>query len=373
MENKATTSIARQLNLNFWVRQLFIFLSMDILLFLLAVGYLYNKEGFEIWMLKNPAIVIGVFEGLVLIFSLFKTRQIRRTLRPLNEMAKKAEELSKIDLDNHKFLDLENAISHVQPDMPGAKVSTGDKDLQSLEMAINNLLEKMRENYRQQSRFVSDASHELRTPIAVIQGYVNMLDRWGKEDENILNESIEALQHESQHMKKLVEQLLFLARGDSGRNTLKIEEFILTDLVREVSEESQMIDEKHQYRFVGEEGLMMRGDTAMLKQSIRIFTDNAAKYSEEGSGICLSVSQTDKEICYSVQDEGIGMSESEVVHIFERFYRSDVARSSKMGGTGLGLSIAKWIVDAHNGTIEILSRPNLGTRFTIKFVREERK
>ena len=81
----------------------------------------------------------------------------------------------------------------------------------------------MRETYRQQSRFVSDASHELRTPIAVIRGYADMLDRWGKEDESILDESIDAIKNESEHMQKLVEQLLFLARGDSGRNNLRIE------------------------------------------------------------------------------------------------------------------------------------------------------
>ena len=154
---------------------------------------------------------------------------------------------------------------------------------------MNNLLERMRDAYRQQNRFVSDASHELRTPIAVIQGYVNMLDRWGKEDESILEESIEALKNESQHMKDLVEQLLFLARGDSGRNHLKIEEFVLTDVVREVYEESVMIDEKHRYRFWGEEGIVMYGDIAMMKQSVRIFTDNAAKYSKDGDTICLSV------------------------------------------------------------------------------------
>lgn len=119
-------------------------------------------------------------------------------------------------------------------------LATGDKDLKSLEVAINNLLERMRRIYRQQNQFVSDASHELRTPIAVIQGYVNMLDRWGKDDEEILNESIEALKNESQHMKELVEQLLFLARGDCGRNTLKKETLNLTDIIRQVCEESEM-------------------------------------------------------------------------------------------------------------------------------------
>ena len=405
-ENKSTSSIARQINLNFWARQLSIFICMDILLLLLLAGTFFywqeqqiptgetvTERHFEnqdsiyeiqyvmvtdrteryvcrLWeyilLLKYPAIVLGIYEGLVLFGNLFKTRQIRRTMKPLNDMAKKAEELGSMAFDSSKFLNLETAISNIKPDAPGAKLSTGDKDLQSLEVAINNLLERMRESYRQQNRFVSDASHELRTPIAVIQGYVNMLDRWGKEDESILAESIEALKNESQHMKELVEQLLFLARGDSGRNTLKMEEFVLTDIVREVCEESMMIDEKHKYRFQGEEGIRMTGDIAMIKQSVRIFTDNAAKYSKEGDTITLSVKNIEGEINYAVQDEGTGMAESEIVHVFERFYRSDSARNSKTGGTGLGLSIAKWIVDAHGGVIEVLSRPDFGTRFTVK-------
>lgn len=405
-ENRSTSSIARQINLNFWARQLSIFICMDILLLLLVTGTFFywqeqqiptgetvTERHFEnqdsiyeiqyvmvtdrgeryvcrLWeyilLLKYPAIVLGIYEGLVLFGNLFKTRQIRRTMKPLNDMAKKAEELSSLAFDSSKFLNLETAISNIKPDAPGAKLSTGDKDLQSLEVAINNLLERMRESYRQQNRFVSDASHELRTPIAVIQGYVNMLDRWGKEDESILAESIEALKNESQHMKELVEQLLFLARGDSGRNTLKMEEFVLTDIVREVCEESMMIDEKHNYHFEGEEGIRMTGDIAMIKQSVRIFTDNAAKYSKEGDTITLSVKNIEGEISYAVQDEGTGMAESEIVHVFERFYRSDSARNSKTGGTGLGLSIAKWIVDAHGGVIEVLSRPEFGTRFTVK-------
>ena len=101
---------------------------------------------------------------------------------------------------------------------------------------------------RQQSRFVNDASHELRTPIAVIQGYANMLERWGKTDEKILDEGIGAIKNEAEHMNYLVEQLLFLARGDSGRTALNKQPVMTNDLMREIYEESLMIDEKHRYR-----------------------------------------------------------------------------------------------------------------------------
>lgn len=287
-------------------------------------------------------------------------------MRPLNDIAIKTEQLSHMALDSEKFENFEQAISNLNPEMPDAKVHTGDQDLQSLEIAINNLLARMRESHRQQDRFVSDASHELRTPISVIQGYVNMLDRWGKEDEQILDESIEAIKNESENMKNLIEQLLFLARGDSGRNTLHFENFDLTETVKDVWEESIMIDEKHVYQFEGKEQITVNGDMSMIKQSLRILVQNAAKYSKEGDGITLKSKIEDGRPCYVVQDEGIGMAESEVIHVFERFYRAGSARNSAEGGSGLGLSIAKWIVDAHGGTIEILSRPEFGTRFTVK-------
>ena len=110
------------------------------------------------------------------------------------------------------------------------------------------MITKIQEAKKSQVRFVSDASHELRTPIAVIQGYVNMLDRWGKDDPEILNEAVEALKNESEHMKELIEQLLFLARGDSGRNSLNRRDFFFEEMLHDLWEESLMIDEKHQYK-----------------------------------------------------------------------------------------------------------------------------
>lgn len=124
-----------------------------------------------------------------------------------------AQQLSEMAFDETKYHNLEDAISNFRVDAMENGIHMHDKDLQGIETALNGLLERIRASYKQQTQFVSDASHELRTPIAVIQGYVNMLDRWGKEDTAILGESIEAIKNEANHMQKLVEQLLFLARG----------------------------------------------------------------------------------------------------------------------------------------------------------------
>ena len=337
-------------------------------------------------------VLIGLFV-LQLISNLLQYREedkkIRKILNPINEIALQADRLSKMSFTEEKYQLLEDAIEKIQPE-DTRTLSFGDSDLVGVEAAMNNLLLRMRDTYRQQARFVNDASHELRTPIAVIQGYANMLDRWGKEDEKILDESITAIRNESDHMNHLVEQLLFLARGDSGKTLVKREPVDLVGMMQEIYEESFMIDEGHLYRFrpaigtfssdvpsAGGDGTLsaedadrhlpkldFSADAALLKQAVRILVDNAAKYTQKGDEILLSVGRSaDGSVYLEVQDTGIGMAEADVQHMFERFYRSDEVRSYQ--GTGLGLSIAKWIVDKHGGHFEILSRTGLGTRIRI--------
>lgn len=368
MDNKKiSTSIARKINMQFWLKRLCGVLSLDMMLVLLFLMWNHMYEfGIPYQSLAIPAILLGIFEVVYLFTALFETGGIRRKLKPLNDLAVKAEKLSSFSLDSVKFQSLEHEIERISPLSLETGIHTGDKDLQSIEIALNNLLARIRESQRQQARFVSDASHELRTPIAVIQGYVNMLDRWGKQDETVLNESIEALKNESMHMKELVEQLLFLARGDSGRNHLNKTEFDCNDMMREVYEEAVMIDTQHRYLYKECDAAPVFGDIAMLKQSARIFVQNAAKYTKEGGEILLSTVTDSQYTAYIVQDSGIGINSDEISHIFERFYRADEARGTQTGGSGLGLSIAKWIIDAHDGSIEVLSGPDIGTRFTVK-------
>ena len=350
-------------------------------------------------MLKN----IGLACNIVLVVRVLILFLIRRPLEnkkymkvlsPLNELALKADELSKLEFGEDKYQLIEDAISHLDAG-EGSTLSLGDRDLLGVEAAINNLLLRVRESNKQQARFVNDASHELRTPIAVISGYADMLARWGRDDEKVLDESITAIQKESTRMKHLVEQLLFLARGDSGRTALQLEQTDIRDLMREAYEESVMIDENHVYKFNvqagdaagvgssatagaggtgssmqasganrgGGTGLTVYADPGMLKQAVRILIDNAAKYTKEHDEILLGVGISGGHPYLQVQDCGIGMAEADVPHMFDRFYRADEARSFE--GTGLGLSIAKWIVDKHGGHFEIVSRKDLGTRIRI--------
>lgn len=322
------------------------------------------------------ALALIAFEVVFCIGQLFSGRRLsRRLLKPLDKMAQAARELTRSaafvpppqqESDEEKLHDLEDAISRISPNRPDEKLHTGDRDLQGLQDAINNLLTRMHESYRQQAQFVSDASHELRTPIAVIQGYAGMLDRWGKQDEKILDESISAIKSETAYMSRLIEQLLFLARGDTGRNRMEFRQVSLGELMKEVYEDSLVIDRKHDWRIDVQENVLCRGDADMLKQCARILADNALKYTPEGGVIRLRAYLNAEGVpCMEVQDSGIGISGEDLQHVFDRFYRSDPARGRASGGTGLGLSIAKWIVDRHGGHFDVLSREKLGTRMTV--------
>ena len=322
--------------------------------------------------IKQALIIICIVFGALLVLRLTwmlivslpkQSSRVRTILEPLNELALKADELSRMEFGEDKYHMLEDAIANLDAD-ESSKLSLGDSDLLGIEAAINNLLTRIREANMQQARFVNDASHELRTPIAVIGGYADMLARWGKDDEKVLGESITAIQTETERMKHLVEQLLFLARGDSGKTQLQKEDTDLVALMNEAYEESVMIDENHIYRFnQPAETVKAEVDTGLIKQAVRILIDNAAKYTKAGDEIILSCGSADGHPYLQVQDCGIGMAESDAAHMFERFYRADKARSFE--GTGLGLSIAKWIVDKHRGHFEVLSRLDLGTRIRI--------
>ena len=350
------------------------------------IWYSVTAEGFaaEFTDITSPfyfliiaMLVLSMLNGIIAMISRARSRhRIKQQLAPLYKMARDALKLSESSniekaapqpaYSEAKIHDLESAIEKISAEKPNEVLRTGDTDLRGIEEAINSLLERTRASYSQQIRFVSDASHELRTPIAVMKGYTDMLDRWGKDDEKILAESIAALKAETEHMNTLVEQLLFLARGDSGRTKLEMREFSLSDMMREVYEESLMIDSGHSWKIRADGEVTAMGDLPMLKQSVRILVDNAAKYTPAGQEITLSAKYDEKKYpTLVVQDSGMGISPEDISHIFERFYRSDPARSSKQGGSGLGLSIAKWIVDRHRGYMDVISRPEFGTRISI--------
>ncbi len=315
-----------------------------------------------------------ILEALILLCGIVKGRRsIRRIMRPLTEMSKQAQSLSaapakELTADEMKRLrDLAGTISNIDATKLDKRLSVDgtQSELKDLANAINSMLNRIDEAYRSQVRFVSDASHELRTPISVIQGYVNLLDRWGKNDESTLQEAIDAIKSEAESMKELIEQLLFLARGDNETLHLDLEVFDCSELVEEILKETQMIDSLHTFRIKEKTMACVNADRQLMKQALRILVDNSIKYTPDNGDILVSVTAEDGTVRISVQDNGIGIDAQNLPYIFDRFYRSDESRARKTGGSGLGLAIMKWIIDRHSGTIEVISRKDIGTRTTI--------
>ena len=241
----------------------------------------------------------------------------------------------------------------------------GGDEMTQLAEEFNELTGRLQTTEEVRRRFVSDASHELRTPIAVVQGYANLLDRWGKDDPDAMQESITAIRAEADAMKELVEQLLFLARGDNDSMHIQMEAFDLTEVAAEVLRETEMIDQTHRFASHWDGAVPVFADMGLMKQCLRILVDNSIKYTPAGGLITLRSSVADGAARISVQDEGQGIDSESLPHIFERFYRTDVSRARQTGGTGLGLAIAKWIVDRHGGWFEVRSWPGVGTRMTV--------
>ena len=161
-------------------------------------------------------------------------------------------------------------------------------ELKDLAGTINEMLDRLELSYESQKQFVSDASHELRTPIAVIQGYINMLDRWGKRDEEVMEESIEAIKNEAQSMQELVEKLLFLSRHDKKTLKLKKRFFEMSEVVEEMVRETRLVAKNRLVESGPMEEVIVYGDEQSLKQAIRVFIDNAVKYTRDGDSITIS-------------------------------------------------------------------------------------
>lgn len=320
------------------------YLGIDFVLLLQQQGKIEDIQFF-----RDVLIVLLIIFDLaaILICISLGTKASRELVSPIDEMTHIVKEINANEMDRR------------------LNVKGMHDELKELAMTFNEMLDRIESSYETQNRFTSDASHELRTPIAVIQGYINMLDRWGKADGEILDESIEAIKSESHNMKRLTEKLLLLAKADKGILEMEFKPFELNELVDEITRETQMIDSEHTITNKINVVKTIHADRESLKQAIRIFVDNAVKYTPEGGTVSINSFINKKKIYIEIEDNGIGISKEDMENIFNRFYRVDKSRSKDSGGHGLGLSIAKWIINQHKGEIEIKSELNKGTIVTL--------
>lgn len=276
-----------------------------------------------------------------------RNRLDKRVLAPIRDITDMAATLSASNLSNRINLE-------------GTK-----NELKDLANVINTMLDRIERSYNSQKQFVSDASHELRTPIAVIQGYINMLQRWGKDDQEVLDEGITAIAQETASMKDLVESLLFLARHDKKTLMMEMERFDPCDVVAELHKEAAMVTPEDHFICQPMEHTTIEADRNMIKQVMRILCDNAVKYTPKGGTITMGVESYPGGCTLILSDNGPGISREELPKIFDRFYRSDSARKAEGGGHGLGLSIARIIIVAHGGKIRVRSKVGEGTTFCV--------
>ena len=290
---------------------------------------------------------IGVIASIIVGYIVSK-----KMLKPINYITKTAENIS---INN-----LKERINITGP----------DDELKRLASTFNKMIDRLQDSFNRQIQFVSDASHELRTPIAVIQGYANLLDRWGKNDKEALEKSIYAIKLEANSMASLVESLLFLAKGDSGTQVIEKKEISINKLIEEVIDESNVIEKDHEILSDRNDIGEITADCGMIKQMLRIFVSNSIKFTPKGGKIKID-SEVHKEfVKITVSDTGIGIPKDEINNIFERFYIVDKSRSKESAGSGIGLSIAKRIVDMHKGTIDVESEDGKGTRVIVTLYRE---
>jgi two-component system, OmpR family, sensor histidine kinase ArlS len=235
-------------------------------------------------------------------------------------------------------------------------------ELQVMGLSFNRMIDRLERNYNQQQQFLSDASHELKTPITVIESYSSLLKRWGMKDEAIQEEAVEAIHHEAIRMKQLTEHLLQSASQTEPSVDMegKIELISFCEQIAQTFRRTGNREIKIQSEF---KEIYATTISSKLEQVLVILLDNAMKYSE--SGIQIIITREANEIFIGVKDQGAGISSEHLPHVFERFYRVDSSRARKTGGNGLGLSIARTLVESLGGKLEIQSEVGEGTLVTI--------
>lgn len=234
--------------------------------------------------------------------------------------------------------------------------------------SFNNMMSALEESYNQQKQFVEDASHELRTPLQIIQGHLQLINRWGRNSPEVLDESLGISIEELKRINKLVEELLLLTKNE-GEGSLLNEYINLND---EITSRLDSLDKVHpDYTFEAklEQGRVMYPiNNYHFEQMLIIFLDNAIKFDTENKHITVSSETADDgSIEIQITDSGIGIPKEEIDQVFNRFYRVDKSRSRDQGGNGLGLSIAKKIVELYRGTVWISSTEGESTTVHIKF------
>ncbi|WP_391201571.1 sensor histidine kinase [Psychrobacillus sp. L4] len=243
-------------------------------------------------------------------------------------------------------------------------------ELQKMAVTFNRMIDRLYSNLDKQRQFISDASHELKTPLTIIKSYSDHLLRRGVKNEQFALEAIESIHSETTRIQKMTERFLDLANSELDE-PLDTKPINLISLSQETFKLFKEIYNRDIFIHFNDAPISITADELKVKQVIIILLDNALKYSTDNINVYLD--QNEQDIIIRVVDYGIGIAENDLENIFERFYRVDKARNRETGSTGLGLSIAKNIMEQHNGKVEVKSIEGQGTEVVLSFPKTGKK
>ncbi len=274
----------------------------------------------------------------------------RRALAPVDQITRAAQEINSNNLA--KRLDVPRS---------------GD-ELQRPSQTLNSMLERLEASFNRITQFTADASHELRTPLALMRTTTEVSLRTSQTVADY-REAQEEVLSELEKTSSLVEKLMLLARADAGVETLRRVPVNVAQCLREACKDGRILAETKRVTFaenIDAQELFVEGDSHALHRLFLILIDNALKYTPPGGSVTVGLRRKDGSAVAEFRDTGIGISAVDLPNIFDRFYRADKARSRECGGIGLGLSIARWVAEAHRGSIEVQSASGSGSLFLVR-------
>jgi heavy metal sensor kinase len=274
----------------------------------------------------------------------------RKAVAPVGEIARAAQSISEHELSRRLPV-----------------LHTGD-ELQSLSETLNAMFARLERAFKRVTQFTADASHELRTPIALMRTRTEVALR-KQRSEAEYRETLLRINQELERTSALIENLMTLARADAGSEALQVASTNLNELLLEISEAARLLAEGKSIQYdqrLPKTPLCVTGNAPSLRRLFLILIDNAVKYTPHDGRISVVLETSDGAAVTEIRDTGVGISPEDLPHIFERFYRADESRSRESGGTGLGLSIAQWIAEAHRGEISVVSKVGEGSVFRVQ-------
>ena len=295
-------------------------------------------------------LAVIVFPAFLLVAAVGGYLIAKRAFRPLDEITATAETIG------------EGADLSARIDMP-----PGHNEFTRLSAAFNQMFQRLERSFEAEQRFTSDASHELRTPLSVIQSACEYAQQFDETPEERA-ETLSIIRRQTARMTSLIQQLLNMTRLDQGTEHIEWEQVDLTGLVRTVCQEQGLPQGRLTVR--AEEGLQVRGSTALLTRLLQNLLDNAVKYGREDGHVWVAAGRKGEEIVLSVRDDGIGIEPGQQEKIWQRFYQVDPARSSDRGA-GLGLSMVQRIAALHGGYMRVQSTPGVGSEFALHLPRSK--